>query len=96
MEDFEQKFPFKYTLPANNLPTSFEHPEAFIRYSVKATIDVQLSFNEHALRCFTVINPLDLNLVPGLNEPGRINDIKHAGPFKSDPIIIDLQTNKCK
>ena len=101
LEDIEYKFPFCFNLPANNLPTSFERTLpglSHIRYYVKATIDIPWSSNEHALRCFTVINPLDLNLLPGLRQPCGVNDIKTVccGPCKSDPIIIDLQTNKSK
>jgi hypothetical protein len=85
-------------LPANNLPTSYEFLQSHIRYWVKATTDGPSSLNEQALRIFTVINPLDLNLLPGIRQPFGVNDIKAVccGPCKINPIIIDLQTNKSK
>ena len=96
LEACEYNHPFRFILPAGNLPTSYEHFEAHIRYWVKATIDIPWSINKHAIQCFSVINPLDLNLLPGLLQPYGVNDTKTVGIgiFKSDPIIIDFNTNK--
>ena len=98
LDNIEYKFPFCFNLPPTNLPTSIEFLQGYIRYFVKASIDIPWSSSEHALKCFTVINPLDLNLLPGLRQPCGVNDIKTVccGPCKSDPIIIDLKTNKSK
>jgi hypothetical protein len=65
---------------------------------VRATVEIQWSFNKHAVRVFSVVNPLDLNLLPGLRQSFGVSDSKTlcCGPCKSDPIIIDFNTNKSK
>ena len=89
-------YPFKFILNLSYLPTSFEHREAHIRYWVKATIEIPWSINKEAIRFFTVINPLDLNLLPDLRLPHGVSDTKTicCGPCKSDPVIIEFNTNK--
>ena len=65
---------------------------------MRATVEVEWSFNIHAVRVFSVVNPLDLNLLPGLRQPIGVSDTKIlcCGPCKSDPIIINFNTNKSK
>ena len=96
LEPIDNNFRFRFILPKGNLSTSYEHFEAHIRYWVKATINIPWSINRHAIRCFTVINPLDLNRQPSLRQPYGVSDTKIVccGPCKSDPITIDLNTTK--
>ena len=62
------KLPFEFTLP-EKLPTSFEHNEGHIRYWIRAHIDMPWLTARQTVACFTVINPLDLNLVAFVKEP---------------------------
>ena len=98
LETGEYNHPFRFLLPESNLPTSYEYYSAYIRYWLKATIDIPWSINKHAIRCLTVINPLDLNLLPALRQSYGVTDTKIicCGPCKSDPITIDFNTNKSK
>ena len=91
----EYNFPFRFLLPWTDLPTSFEQCGAYIGYSVKAIIDIPWSLDLKTTRFFTVINPLDLNLLPELRQPYYVKDIKTCGIiFKKDPIMIEFDTNK--
>ena len=96
LEAMEYNFPFRFVLPSFNLPTSFEHREAYIRYSLTAAIDIPWSFNIQTSRYFTVISTVDLNLIPGLRQSYGLSDIKTVccGPCESDPITIQFNTNK--
>ena len=96
LEPNEYNFPFKFTLPAGNLPTSFHHREAHIRYWLEAIVDIPWSFNRNFIKIITVINALDLNLLPALRQPVGVSDTKVicCGPCKSDPIIIEFNTSK--
>ena len=95
LEEFEYSFHFRFTLPPNS-PTSYEHAFANIRYWLKATIDIPWSINKHALRIFTVINPLDLNLLPNLRQSYAVSDAKILCCLycKSEPIMIGFNTSK--
>lgn len=101
IDNEEYIFPFKFQLRGSTLPTSYElyysdDYKFYIRYWVKVTLDVPWWFNKHVIKCFTVINPLDLNLLPGLRQPYGVSDTKIicCGPCQSDPITIELNTNK--
>lgn len=98
LKDYHYNFPFRFTLPTSNLPTSYEFFDAHIRYYVKATIDIPMSINREAIRCFSVINPLDLNLLPSLRQSFGVSDTNRVccGPCISDPILIDFNTTKSK
>ena len=89
--------PFYINLPSN-LPTSFEHELANVRYSVICTIDIPWKSDKHSVRTFTVISPLDLNYNFKLREPYETTDSKVlcCGPFKSDPITISFSIPKGK
>ena len=95
LEEFEYSFPFRFTLPPNSV-TSYEHAFANIRYWLKATIDIPWSINKHALRIFTVINPLDLNSLPNLRQLYGVSDTKILCCWycKSEPIMISFNTSK--
>ena len=96
LDTFENNFRFKFILPTSNLPTSYEYYSSYIRYWVRVTIDIPWSINKQAIRCFTVINSLDLNSLPGIKQPYGVSDTKIicCGPCQSNPISIDLNTNK--
>ena len=96
LNPFENNFRFEFSLLTFNLPTSYEYKNAYIRYWLKATIEIPWSINKHTTRCFTVINRLDLNRLPGLRQPYGVSDTKIicCGPCKSVPITIDLNTKK--
>ena len=96
LNPLENNFRFEFFLPMFNLPTSYEYNSAYIRYWLKATIEIPWSINKHTTRCLTVINPLNLNRLPGIKQPYGVSDTKIicCGPCQSQPITIDLNTNK--
>ena len=96
IEPNEYNYPFKFTLPTGILPTSYQHFEANIRYFLEATIDGQLKTT--AKKIISLINPIDLNIIPGLRQPCGVSDTKVicSGPCKDDPILIELNTSKSK
>ena len=59
-------YPFHYQLPAH-LPCSFEGEYGYIRYWVKAVIEKGFEQCHVTKMPFTVISPLDLNVVPDSN-----------------------------
>ena len=96
IEPNEYNYPFKFILPAGNIPTSYQHYEAYIRYCLEAIIDIPWATNITARKSISIINPIDLNSIPGLRQPCAVSDTKVVccGPCKSDPIIIEFNTNK--
>lgn len=95
LECGEQNYPIKLVLP-EKLPTSFEHETGFTRYSIKAHIDIPWAFDITKTVFFTVINLLDLNLIPGLRVPLSANEQKTVccGSCQSDPIIGSITIPK--
>jgi hypothetical protein len=55
--------PFMYTLP-QKIPSSFESPHGFIRYSVTTYMDTASLGLQSAMVFFTVSAILDLNNIP--------------------------------
>ena len=90
----EHSYPFCLLLGAS-LPSSFEGRRGYVRYFCKASINRPWKFDEHTKRAFTVIHPLDLNMVPtaGVSWCGLLNwsspswtqVTKHAAPYHSPP-----------
>ena len=70
----EHSYPFCLLLGAS-LPSSFEGRRGYVRYFCKASINRPWKFDEHTKRAFTVIHPLDLNMVPtaGVSWCGLLN-----------------------
>lgn len=64
----EHSYNFSLLLGAS-LPSSFEGRRGYIRYFCKASINRPWKFDEHTKRAFTVIHPLDLNVVPTAGMP---------------------------
>jgi hypothetical protein len=100
LEESDYSYPFEFTI-AQDLPTSFEHAHARVRYSVRAIIDIPWSFNLYAAISFTVINKLDLNgMKPQTRQPlsQSVQPIKTLGCLTGhiDPISIKFSINKSK
>lgn len=96
LEPGEYSFPFNFPLP-RNLPTSFEHKTGYIRYSLHGIIRIPWSSDKHAVVIFSILNHLDLNILPGdLRRSREVSDDKKfgCGPFLSAPITGELTINK--
>lgn len=98
MEAGDYSFPFHIVLPPN-LPTSFEHTNAIVRYAIAATIDVPSVWKsgESAHKIFSVINQLDLNDVIGARSPSMLSESigLWCGLFNSREIKCELAIQKC-
>ncbi|CAD1470839.1 unnamed protein product, partial [Heterotrigona itama] len=70
------QYPFSFQLPYT-IPSSFEHKNGYIRYTIKAVIDRPWKFNHECKAAFTVISNLDLNVhrekCLGVNDETRKN-----------------------
>lgn len=64
-------YPFTCTLPPA-LPSSFEGELGFVRYTVKCTLDRPWKFDQDTKMAFTVISPLDLNLMEKVGDPEKL------------------------
>lgn len=64
-------FPFTCALPPQ-LPSSFEGEYGHVRYTVKVTLDRPWKFDQDTKMAFTVISPLDLNLIEKAREPFKL------------------------
>jgi len=89
-------FPFDINLPAN-LPTSFEHRDAKIRYFLCAIIEIPWSLNNKTFKLpITIICLTDLNKIPRLKLYSASSNRKVLCCFccKSKPIHIILSILK--
>ena len=86
---------FQFVLPPV-LPTSIEHHNGHIRYSIVGTIDIPWSFNRNCEKRISVIGHVDLNTIPALGEPAKATQSKTMCCFccASEPIIMTLTTRK--
>jgi hypothetical protein len=64
-------YPFSCALPPQ-LPSSFEDTLGHIRYTIKVTLDRPWKFDQDSKLAFTVISPVDLNLMEKANEPFKL------------------------
>ncbi|XP_076238914.1 arrestin domain-containing protein 3 [Calliopsis andreniformis] len=55
------RYPFTFHLP-QNIPSSFEHPIGYVRYTVKGVMDRPWRFDHECKAAFTVLSILNLNL----------------------------------
>jgi hypothetical protein len=90
-----QNFPFEFQLPPN-LPSSFDHFNGKIRYSLTALIDIPWAFDKYCTLNITVLSIVNLNLTPHLKQPVNVQDVKTMCCLccKSDPIIVTLSLSK--
>lgn len=97
IEPGDYSYPFEIKLP-DNLPTSFEHLNGRIRYSIKGTIDIPWAFDKHTKRSFSVLSHADLNNHPNLKEPYGVTAQKVlcCGPCSSKPINVTFSVPKSK
>ena len=97
LEAGDHSYDFEVTIP-KNAPSSFEHRYAILRYSLQATVDVPRSLNTHVQNFITIINSLDLNDKPNLQEPHGVSLVKvyGCGLCKTSPIIANFGVFKCE
>lgn len=69
------KYPVQFTLPTT-IPSSFIGRHGFVRYTVKVNIDVSWNFDSNFVVEFHVLAPIDLNQMPHVQEPLRIEQTK--------------------
>ena len=75
----EYTFPFQFHIPSENLPTSVEGNFGHVRYWLKAFIDRPWRFDIFTAEAFfTVIERVDINVVPGLLVSTRTCIILHV------------------
>ncbi|XP_077866554.1 uncharacterized protein LOC102808143 [Saccoglossus kowalevskii] len=94
----DHEIPFKFQLPSEGLPCSFEgQPYGYIRYFIKAYIDIPWKFDPATKRAFTVSGiPLDLNKLNYIQNPVHGHDDKSICCLccASGPILLDVCTDK--
>lgn len=99
IEPGEYSYNFRIVLPSN-LPTSFEHKNAVIRYVVEAKIDLPSIWKsgESVHKILSVVNQLDLNHVVSARAPSMVSEAKMlwCGLFQHDNITCELAIQKCK
>lgn len=64
-------YPFTCALPPS-LPSSFEGDYGHVRYTIKVTLDRPWKFDQDTKMAFTVISPVDLNVIERLREPHKL------------------------
>lgn len=88
----KQVYNFTCALPPV-LPSSFEGPYGFVRYTVKITLDRPWKFDQESKMALTVINAMDLNLNPSYREPVHFQMEKTFCCFccASPPLCVDVR-----
>lgn len=91
LETGDQVYPFEIKLP-DNIPGSFEHNLARVRYALIGTVDIPWAYDKQIKQVVTVLNNLDLNLYPQLGNPVCVNSIKIYGTLccQQLPITAEL------
>ncbi|XP_014661544.1 PREDICTED: arrestin domain-containing protein 3-like [Priapulus caudatus] len=89
------EFDFAFQLPTDGISTSFEGKYGSVRYWLKAEIDKPWSFNHSTKRAFTVISPIDINLVEYLSpvESGA-EKMLCCWCLTSGPVSINARTDR--
>ncbi|XP_067014591.2 arrestin domain-containing protein 17 isoform X2 [Anabrus simplex] len=88
----DHSYPFSTVLP-DVLPTSFEGQMGHVRYVVWITLERPWKYNHDVKAAFTVINPLDLNEEPQLQEPVELSENKYFGFWccRSGPVNLTVK-----
>jgi hypothetical protein len=98
LEPGEYTYPFTFLLP-DKIPSSFEHHYGKIRYTLKGTVDIPWSLNQHTVRSFSVYNDVDLNelnqLNKSLSQPAEVSIEKSVILSFGGPITGYLSVAKC-
>ncbi|CAF0782805.1 unnamed protein product [Brachionus calyciflorus] len=91
----DYSYPFEVKLP-ENAPTSFEHLNGRIRYSIKGTIDIPWAFDKHTKKSFSVLSHVDLNDYANVKQPYGVSAQKTlcCGPCSSKPITVTFSVSK--
>jgi hypothetical protein len=77
---------------------SFETEFAYIRYTMTATVLLQLGIDKSVNATFTVLHKLDLNTYPEYKQSINKCAIEYSGCWcgKSGPTEIRFEINKCE
>ncbi|CAH1778275.1 unnamed protein product [Owenia fusiformis] len=89
------KYPFTHKL-ASDLPSTFEGAYGWVRYFVKATVEIPWHFNQKTTRAFSVVGSLDLNNEPDLLKPIQVESDKEMKFlfFKQGSISATFSLNR--
>ncbi|XP_044758207.1 arrestin domain-containing protein 1-like [Coccinella septempunctata] len=90
-------YPFTFLLPPS-LPSTFEFPYGYVRYSLKGIVDIPLAFDPTDRVDLAVISILDISTLPeSLRQPCQTRDESMMGcclVFNSEPVTVEAQINK--
>jgi hypothetical protein len=90
LEEGLHTYDFQLELPSN-LPTSFEHEDGIIRYSIYSTIHLSNRYDDICLmKNISLISELNLNDNPALRSPIEENRLITGYFMKNDPITVDI------
>ncbi|CAO1341761.1 unnamed protein product [Diamesa tonsa] len=89
IEPCDRTFKFTYVLPSN-LPYSVKKQHGYIRYKVKATLDIPWSLNIDAEKIFKICQNVDLNLYPNLKIPYESSHIAQCGLNSDKPSFFKV------
>uniref|UniRef100_A0A7N4NT43 Arrestin domain containing 1 n=1 Tax=Sarcophilus harrisii TaxID=9305 RepID=A0A7N4NT43_SARHA len=91
----EHAFPFQFLLPTT-APTSFEGPFGKIVHQLRAVIDTPRFSKDHKCsRIFYILNPLNLNTLPDIEQPNEATTTKKFSYklVKSGSVILTASTD---
>ncbi|XP_055902061.1 arrestin domain-containing protein 3-like [Eupeodes corollae] len=88
-------YTFECVLPSE-CPSSFEGVYGLIRYDTKITVIRPRAFNKSYKMAFSVLKIFDLNHLPELRVPAKMEEFKHfcCGPCRSKPLILLLEIQR--
>ncbi|XP_055850849.1 arrestin domain-containing protein 3-like isoform X2 [Episyrphus balteatus] len=89
------EYKFECALPSE-CPSSFEGLYGRIRYDTKIIVNRPYAFNKSYKMGFNVLKIYDLNPLPELRIPTKLEELKHfcCGPCKSRPLVISLEIQR--
>lgn len=97
LEPGDYIYSFSLNLPAN-LPTSFEHSDGHVRYTIYSKINIPFGYERNAIKYFSVVSPVNLNKNINLRQPSKISSTQEfcCWPCQSDPVNACLSLPKGK